>query len=427
MKFITILRSFYNSITSSIAFYPSFYAISAVIFGILLKLGEELGTTKLLREYAPLLVINDVDTARNLLTTLIAGGISMLVFSFSMVMLLLSQAASNYSPRVLPNLISERKHQVILGTFMATILFNIITIVGVDPKGNDYQLPAFSVLMGVISAVIALIAFIYFIHSISSSIQINNILKNIFELSRKRLDQLIKEQVKNTPFTDTTDWHVLRTTRCGTIQNISYSYLREIGQEQECRFEVLIFKGSYHLDGEPLIKTEKKLSEKIEGKIFSSFNYQEKELVSDNYILGLKQITEIGIKAMSPGINDPGTALDTLDYITTLLSLRMNKTDTSFVYDDNDRPIIKLRSISFEELIYNVLAPYRNYCKHDVVVMRKLLHMLFTLKYRECIDLSFRDCIDNEAHLLFSDAKANIPNEKDLKILEKTYLEIIKQ
>ncbi|MEN8817497.1 MAG: DUF2254 family protein [Nonlabens sp.] len=76
-----------------------------------------------------------------------AGGISMLVFSFSMVMLLLSQAAANYSPRVLPNLISNRKHQYILGAFLATILYNIITVIGLEPKGDGYLLPGFSVLL----------------------------------------------------------------------------------------------------------------------------------------------------------------------------------------------------------------------------------------------------------------------------------------
>lgn len=424
MKFLTRITSFYNSITSSIAFYPSFYAVVAIITALGLKFAEEGGITQFFKEHASVLIIRDVDTARNLLTTLVAGGISMLVFSFSMVMLLLSQAAANYSPRVLPNLISERKHQVILGTFLATILFNIITIVGIDPKGTSYQLPGFSVLIGILSFIAALVAFIYFLHSISTSIQINNILKDIYTLSRKRLNLLIEEQSEHISFEDTSSWHIIYTQRSGTIQNISNSLLKELSIQEDCKFDVVVLKGSYLLTHAPLLKTEKKLDEDVQEEILKGFNYQEKEFVSDNYTLGFKQITEIGVKAMSPGINDPGTAINTIDYIADLFCLRMRKTDHTYVLDDEGDPLVRLRTIDFNDLIYHVLAPYRNYCKHDFIVVYKLLSMLASLKTKTAINPSFFKSIEQQADLLFKDAQEGISNQHDLNILEGVFNQI---
>ncbi len=372
MIIITRIRSFFNIITSSIAFYPSFYALSAVIFGFIMKTAEAMGVSRFLQKNASYLVVNDIDTARNVLTTLIAGGLSMLVFSFSMVMLLLSQAAANYSPRVLPNLISNRRHQTILGTFLAMILYNIITVIGLQPHGEDYQLPGFSVLIGIISAVIALAAFVYFIHSISSSIQINNILKNIYSLSRKRLLFLVEENRFSKEFANTDDWHIIKTNRSGTIQNMSITGLQELARQSGTRFDLLMSKGEYLFENQPLIKSEKELNEKELKELFKNFNYTESELVSDNYVLGFKQITEIGIKAMSPGINDPGTALDTIHYLTELFALRMQKGDTGVVEDKEGNLVINLKVINFKTLMYNVLAPYRTYCKHDLSVMQKL-------------------------------------------------------
>ncbi|MEP5132013.1 DUF2254 family protein, partial [Nonlabens ulvanivorans] len=167
MKFIYLrIKSFFNSITGSIAFYPTLYAVLALGFAFLMKWLESIGISRYLQNSFSPLVVNDIETARNILTTLIAGGISILVFSFSMVMLLLSQAATNYSPRVLPSLISNKTHQVILGAFLSSIIYNIITIIGIEPSGKDYQIPGFSVLIGIITALIALAAFVYFIHSI---------------------------------------------------------------------------------------------------------------------------------------------------------------------------------------------------------------------------------------------------------------------
>ena len=79
-------------------------------------------------EIAPALVIDDTDTAKTILSTLIGGLISLTVFSFSMVMVLLNQASSNFSPRVLPGIVSDQKHQIVLGLYIGTILYNIFIL-----------------------------------------------------------------------------------------------------------------------------------------------------------------------------------------------------------------------------------------------------------------------------------------------------------
>lgn len=425
MKALIIrIRSFINTITGSIAFYPTFYAISAVVFALIMKWAERNNVSSYLQEHLPQLVINDIDTARSILSTLIAGGISMLVFSFSMVMLLLSQAAANYSPRVLPNLISNRKHQFILGTFLATILYNIITVIGLEPSGEKYQLPGFSVLIGIISAFVALGAFVYFIHSISTSIQINNILEDIFNKSSNRLKLLIQEERVAEDFPDTSNWFTYKTKKSGTIQNISINGLKEAVEEFDTRFEVLIVKGQYILTDSDMFLSEKELNDEELKEIYKNFNYSESELVSDNYALGFKQITEIGIKAMSPGINDPGTAIDTIDYLTELVRIRMQKEDHSITLNDDSNPILKVKVIAFETLIYNVFASYRNYCKHDLSVMQKLLQLFNRCIGRESCQQSYHHVLHKQAQLLISDAEKSISNEHDIDVLKNQFKEI---
>lgn len=381
-----------------------------------MKWFEELGVSKYLEEVVPSLLITNVDTARNIITTLIAGGISILVFSFSMVMLLLSQAASNYSPRVLPSLISNRKHQYILGTFLASILYNIITVIGIDKSYS--QLPGFSVLLGMLIAIIALAAFVYFIHSISSSIQINNILENIYNKSADRLKLLIENENQKVSFPSTEKWHLYKTTRSGTIQNISTDGLKEAAENFETKFELFIIKGQYTLHNEILFKSKKELSEDQLTEIYKNFRYSESELVSDNYVLGFKQITEIGIKAMSPGINDPGTAMDTIDYLSDLVRLRMLKQDYDMILDRDQNVVIKLKVLEFDVLMYYVFASYRKYCKGDLLVMQKLLQLFSLCMKREACQQSYYDVIHHQATLMIHDAKESISNDHDLERLK---------
>ncbi|WP_298952597.1 DUF2254 domain-containing protein [uncultured Nonlabens sp.] len=415
------LRSFFNTITGSIAFYPTFYAIIAILFAIIMKVAEGYGISKSLQESLPIIVINDIDTARNILTTLIAGGISMLVFSFSMVMLLLSQAAANYSPRVLPNLISNKRHQYILGSFLATILYNIITIIGIEPTGDNYQLPGFSVLLGIFSTIVALAAFVYFIHSISTSIQINTILENIYNKSSKRLQVLIKQQTIQDQFPETNQWYTYFTNRSGTIQNISVEGLKKSCETCKTRFEMLITKGKYILEGEALFKSEVELNNRQQTEVYKNFNYSESELVSDNYTLGFKQITEIGIKAMSPGINDPGTAIDTIDYLTDLVRLRMLKKDHNIVLNEDKEVLIKLNTTKFEDLIYDIFASYRKYCKEDLSVMSKLLQLFSLCMGREACQQSYYTALYLQAKLLVHDAQESISNSHDIDRLKAQF------
>lgn len=124
-------------------------------------------------------IIDSGDTARTILSYLTGGLISLMVFSFSMVMVLLNQASSNYSPRVLPGLISNKNHQYVLGIYLGTIIYNVFITISIKSSGqNSTKLPSFSILMTVLLTILCLGAFIYFIHSISQAIQVSNIMNN---------------------------------------------------------------------------------------------------------------------------------------------------------------------------------------------------------------------------------------------------------
>src|SRR5690606_23665036 len=153
-------------------------------------------------------------------SAIITGLISMMVFSFSMVMLLLSQASSNYSPRLLPGLISDKSHQIILGIYLGTILYCIFILFSIQPTGDKYQIPGFSVLLGIVFTVACIYAFIYFIHNISENIQISKILDRIFLTAQTNLTALIEEENEGkVPFPETKEWKKYYTEECGYLQN----------------------------------------------------------------------------------------------------------------------------------------------------------------------------------------------------------------
>lgn len=426
IKYLNNTLKYILKLESKIAFYPALISLGGFLFAFLMYYFESIGVSSYLVEHAPLLVVNDTETARSLLTTFIAGLISIMVFSFSLVMILLNQASSNFSPRVLPGLISNRRHQVILGIYNSSLLYCIFTLVAIEPNGNEYQLPGFSVLLAIVFMTVCLGAFIYFIHSISQEIQVNNIMDRIFSKAKTRLEKLIDEERDlHIDFPDTSKWQELKVHASGYFQDLSFNNLIDIVKENNCKLEVLAVKGTYVLKGMPIVKYSKPLDEGVVEQIKDSFHYSKSELIEDNYVLAFKQITEIALKAMSPGINDPGTAINAIDYLTDLFLLRMNKKDSSLYLNDNE-PVISIKTVNFNELLFNVMAALRTYCKHDIVLVTKLFSMLkYLLLSEEKYSDVYKKAIKKEIENLYQDALKNHSNNTDLTKIESMYADVM--
>lgn len=376
--------------------------------------------SKVLLEKAPQFMLEDGDTVLTIMSVCIGGIISMMVFSFSMVMLLLSQASSNFSPRLLPGLISDKKNQIILGTYLATIIYMIFILFSIEPDDKKYSLPGLSILLAIIATLFCLAAFIYFIHNMSQSIQINNILDKIFYKSKERLEHIIAEEeaidthALNT-FRTHKNWYKYSARMSGYFQNVSLKNIAKICAENDTRIYLTTPKGFFVLKNAPFIKSEKELTEAQRDAILDNINFARGEFIEDNYILAFKQITEIAVKAMSPGVNDPGTAINAIDYLTELFALRMRKNDSGVLLEDGEA-WLKIAIVSFEDLLYTCMASLRTYCKHDPVIVEKLVWMLKYLAgqdtYAEEVYPLF---ITKEIKLLLKDAKSSLTNKQDWK------------
>lgn len=407
--------SYVVHIKSKIAFYPTAFALLGVLTAFLMIYLEGLGVSQYMFEEFPAIMVESGNTALTVLSALITGLVSMMVFSFSMVMLLLSQASNNYSPRLLPGLISDKVHQIILGIYLATILYLIFILFSIHPTDEDYSLPGLSVFIGIIATVICIYAFIFFIHNISQSIQISNILNRIYITAKTELIRIIDMEMKEVkPFPPSDHWYSYYAKKSGYLQNMALDNILEICEKEKTLIHILPVKGMFVLQGIPLFKSRKELDKETVKDILSNFNFGRGELVGENYVLAFKQITEIIVKAMSPGINDPGTALNGIDFLTELFSLRMQKKDT-YARSRDENVLLKINTINFDVLLYNVMASIRTYCKHDVILIHKLILMFHYLKLSPVYDPNLFKCVDKEADLLLQDAKNSLSNPEDFK------------
>lgn len=414
------LAEVWKRMVSSIAFYPSLITIALFLLSFVMLNIDGPDVTAFLEEHAPFLVLNDADTARAILTTLIGGIISLTVFSFSMVMLLLNQASSNFSPRLLPGLISNRQNQFVLGVYIGTILFNIIILISILPGENKYELKTLSILLGIILGLFCLGLFVFFIHSISTKIQIDHILSKIYRSAKSNLLDRISEfdlGDKLNEGEDTEYISFVKSARTGYFGGVLVDGLRRFIDDRPGKVRVLVRKGEYVLEDMEVMALSIDIDEEDRKTLEELLMFNTSNNAEDDYYFGIQQITEVGLKAMSPGINDPGTAGRTIEFLTELLSLRMKLPDYYKIETEADETQLIIEDITFKDLLYRTMASYRQYCKHDVIIMNKLLSLLVYLKKAEKLLDSYDEIVNNQISILAQDAETDISNHADKAVL----------
>ncbi|MCW8869968.1 MAG: DUF2254 domain-containing protein [Proteobacteria bacterium] len=428
---------FFFKLERQIAFYPSVLALAGLFLALVMMYLERHGLSQLLVKHVPILMVQSVDTARTILGTFIGGFISILVFSFSMVMILLNQAATNFSPRLLPGLVSNKKHQIILGTYLGSLFFCLLALMLIEPGDSEIITPGSMILMAILMMAASLTAFLYFIHSISQSIQVDHILHRIHDRAERQFNQLIEknEQLNNhqlfnkkppNDFTPDASWHIYRAEINGYLSAIDHDALIHLMQENDNQLQVLIGKSYYMLAGTPLFKTRTQVEENLKADLFKQFLIEPSVSVEDNEDLSFKLITEIAIKAMSPGINDPGTALTCIDYLTQLLALRLRYQPQQWLQDESEdsdenntvTTRVQIKPLDFEDLLFQIMAPFRTYCAHDVLIVLKLLYM-----HTNLIQLAPTDCMEHHslidsAQLLVQSTQKHITLPGDVKRIQ---------
>ena len=406
----------YHSVISSIALYPSLIATGLFLLSLGLLWVE--GNTDLARDLQPrlpYLITQDGSTVRVLLSTLIGGVISLTVFSFSMVMIVLNQASSNFSPRLLPGLISDKRNQVVLGVYIGTIIFNLLILINLPAEGPEQLEMGLTILAGIILGVLCLVLFIFFIHNVSTSIQVQNIINNIYLMTRERLHyQISKERRESPPIQgDLAPWHPIYSDRAGYFEDVDLTRLRHLASEYQTDLKVVPYKGKYLLPNELTVYSSQPLDEAQTSNVLGALLFTGLRKPSSNYMYGIQEIVEVGVKAMSPGINDPGTAVMTIDYLTELLSLRMQLDALEVHATEDQAHQIELTTISFAELLHQTLSAYRLYCRHDVILMEKLLRMLAYLRRSRTIDPQHHKILEEQMAVFAEDLQEHISNEKD--------------
>ena len=307
----------------------------------------------------------------------------MMVFSFSMVMVLLSNATSNLSPRLLPSLIGSRNHQIVLGMYLGTIMFNIIVAMGFDLSDESSEFSSVAVAIAVILGIVCLAMFVTFIHNVSRSIQVGVVLKDEHTRTLRAIEGISERNDKSNSLCPPSydDLAVYSCSQTGFFQGIDDDALAAFAKKHDAKIYITSLRGLHQIEGDPTLKYScTGDDEEFKDKLAEFLQYDSTQLTHKYYAHGIERMVEVAVRALSPGINDPGTALTSIDFLKNVFVKMIRLEEWEVVYDKDDEPRIWLRLEKWESLLKKEILSIYNYGKGDYSIILRLIYILEVLK-----------------------------------------------
>lgn len=355
----------------------------------------------------PLGVI-DVSSAQIVLGTIAGSMLTLLALVYSVFLVAMTLVSMQYSPRVLAELTGDGISQAALGMLSGTFLYALLVLRAVHGEPDSFVAPL-GVAVALLLAVLSIGTLLAFLHHIAQAIQANSLIASLASSTRQVIVEEFPEGAVGaseaplapspSPFGPAPDGATpLVLTQSGYIQLLDVDGLIELARQRGATIELRRAVGEYVVEGMPVGFITGPGATEVASAARGTFDIGPVRTLQQDVEYGLRRIVDIGLKAISPAVNDPSTGVTCIDNLTAVLAFASTRRDPPREVRAGDGKVIFART-SFARLVPLAFAQLRQYSQGDMAVSLRLLralHDLATLT-REPSRLA---AISNEAELL---------------------------
>jgi uncharacterized membrane protein len=323
---MTRLRAFWESMRATYWVVPSIMAVGACGLSFAMTQLDQAATADLLDRWS-WVYTGGPEGARGVLSTIAASMIGVAGVTFSITIVVLTLASQQFGPRLLRNFLRDLGNQVVLGTFISTFLYCLLVLRTV--RGNDSSefVPHLAVTVGVVLAMFSLGVLIFFIHHVATSIQASQIIANVSADLDGAIRRLFPERIgAAAPAADTDrgtglppipdrEPAVVASTASGYVQAVDGERLMALAREHDLLVRVDAPPGTFVREGRALLRMwPNGGGAPPPGDGFLEvFILGAERTGTQDLAFFVEQLVELAVRALSPGINDPGTARACID------------------------------------------------------------------------------------------------------------------
>ncbi len=384
------LIQFWGNLRSSFWFFPFLIVLSSVIYAVVLIQVDYAGGDQWLAKWPRVFGVT-ADGARDMLSTLAASMMSVMGITFSMTLLALALASSQYTSRILRNFMRSRVTQVTLGTFAGIFVYCLIVMHTIR-TGDAPFVPSLAVFFAFLLSFCGIAVLIFFIHHIASSIQASNIIALVAHDTNASIDRLLPEKQDHepdedegkNPMIDSLDvrtWYPVPAAVSGYIQSVNSDALLHLAEDIRTIVRTEHGIGAFVVQDTALVSLALTYppDQSTVDALNAAYSISRHRSVKQDPAFGIRQIVDMALKALSPGVNDTSTAVICVDYLTSIMArLAGRKFPSSRRYEGETLRIVAIVP-SFEGLLAEAFDQIRGCAEENVAVLLRMLGALNTI------------------------------------------------
>lgn len=390
-------RTRWDRLRSSYWFIPSLMAVASILLALLIVRLDEYFRDDALRQQG-WIYSGGPEGARAVLATIAGSIITVAGTTFSITIAALSLASAQFGPRLLRNFMRDTGNQVVLGTFTSTFLYCLLVLRTVRGLDDNTYVPHISVTIGVALAVVSLGVLIYFIHHIAESIQVGHLIDVVSRELHAAVSRIFPAGMATTGDDEPAilEGTEVTATRDGYLQTIDEQALTSLTEKIDVAVRLLHRPGDYIVRGMPLLVASVTIEEKYANQARAAFTLGRARTPHQDAEFAFLQLAEIAVRALSPGVNDPFTAIMCIDRVTSAMTqLAARSLPQPVRRDASGRVRIIAYPYTYEDLVEAAYRHIREAAQGQWQVCR---HLRLQMEYlaKQAGDARFRAAIRKE-------------------------------
>jgi len=349
---------------------------SAVIAFVVLAVDRHIETQTRAFVYA-----GGPESARQILGTISGAMITFTGLVFSITILVLQLASSQYSPRVLRNFFRDRSSKVALGLFIGTFTYSLIVLREVR-SGGAADVPGFAVTVAVLFVLVAVGDFVQYLNHIAGAIQVDAILGSVGSEAREAIDAKyppIRPEVPARPALNMPVVQRVAAPRSGFVVRVDEDQLMSLAVGADAVIAVCPTTGDFVPEGSDLLSVHGRTIEDLEDPdgVSEAVELADQRSIEHDPAFGFRQLVDIAERALSTGVNDPTTAVQAIDHLHDLLRRLVGRAFPPSARTD-DEGVVRLMvpETSWDRYVRLAVVEIRRSGASSVQVHRRLHAML---------------------------------------------------
>lgn len=429
---------FWKELLATFWFLPVLMIVLAVLLSIgLISLDNAVVVSQ--EGWYRFFLVNSSNAAHSILSTISGAMIGVAGTVFSVTLVALTLASTQFGPRLIKNFMYVRLNQVVLGAYIATYLYCLLVLNSIKDGPGQTFIPSLSILIAILAAMANIVLLIVFIHRIAVSMQADKVVSDISDFIAKQVESLFPEKMGEEYEIATADVSAsvsgyeyrtsVKSPESGYLQYISMDDLAHLLKDEDALLTLYHRPGSHLVSGVELaeLHTHANWEEEKINHLLKQFVIGKTKISQQDLEFSIHQMVEIAVRSLSPGVNDPYTAIACIDNLTaTMAYLAQAKFPPKYRFDEENNLRIVADPLNFEGVLDAAFNQIRQFSAGSTAVIIRLMEALIVIHGFTKIN-KHKKAVIKHAEMVLTVGEQTIREKNDIEDLEERADKILKK